>query len=68
MLAAMNLKNRENFMANYLNPAIKEGLVAMLYPNSPKHPKQKYLLTAKGLAIYNLKICYTRRRIHSARS
>ncbi len=48
MLVAMNLKNRENFMANYLNPAIKDGFVTMLYPNSPKHPRQKYLLTARG--------------------
>ena len=55
MLTAMNLKDRENFMANYLNPAIKEGYVTMLYPNTPKHPRQKYLLTVKGLAIYNSK-------------
>ena len=53
ILAAMNLKDRENFMVNYLNPAIKEGVVVMLYPNSPKHPRQKYLLTDKGLVIYN---------------
>lgn len=55
MLAAMNLKDRENFMANYLNPAIKEGFVSMLYPNNPKHPRQRYLLTVKGLAVYNSK-------------
>ncbi|WP_333558669.1 Fic family protein [Coprobacter secundus] len=55
MLAAINLKDRENFMANYLNPAIKEGFVVMLYPDSPKHPRQKYLLTAKGLAVYHSK-------------
>lgn len=53
ILAAMNLKDRENFMVNYLNPAIKEGVVVMLYPNSTKHPRQKYLLTDKGLVIYN---------------
>lgn len=53
ILAAMNLKDRENFMVNYLNPAMKEGVVVMLYPNSPKHPRQKYLLTDKGLVIYN---------------
>ncbi|NCC99660.1 MAG: hypothetical protein EOL95_08185 [Bacteroidia bacterium] len=58
MLKAMNLKNRENFMENYLNPAMKEGLVVMLYPNNPNHPRQKYLLTDKGLAIFNSK--YTR--------
>lgn len=51
----MNLKDRENFMVNYLNPAMKEGFLAMLYPDSPRHPKQKYQLTVKGLAAYNLK-------------
>lgn len=53
LIAALNLKNRENFMANYLDPAINAGLVAMLYPDSPRHPRQKYLLTVKGLAVYN---------------
>lgn len=53
MLVAMNLKNRENFMENYLTPAMKEGFVNMLYPNTPNHPRQKYLLSAIGLAIYN---------------
>ena len=55
MLAAMQLKDRENFMANYLNPAIKEGFITMLYPDKPRHPRQKYLLTVKGLAVYNSK-------------
>ncbi len=31
----MNLKDRENFMVNYLNSAMDEGLVVMLYPNNP---------------------------------
>jgi hypothetical protein len=53
MLIAMELKDRENFTKNYLNPAIKNGFVIMLYPNTPKHPRQKYLLTTKGLEIYN---------------
>jgi len=30
-------------------------LVVMLYPNNPKHPRQKYRLTVKGLGIYNLR-------------
>ncbi|WP_440332307.1 hypothetical protein [Leyella stercorea] len=25
----------------------------MLYPDSPRHPKQKYLLTVKGIGLYN---------------
>lgn len=40
-------------MSLYLNPAIYEGYVNMLYPDSPRHPRQKYLLTVKGLAVYN---------------
>ena len=40
-------------MGLYLSPAIKEGYVRMLYPESPRHPRQKYLLTAKGLALLN---------------
>ena len=51
MLEAIGLKNRESFMDVYLNPAISEGYVRLLYPHSPRHPRQKYLLTAKGLAL-----------------
>lgn len=53
MMAAVGLKNRENFMEYSLNPAIKEGFVSMLYPDKPRHPRQKYMLTIKGLAVYN---------------
>ena len=52
MMSAAELKNRENFMDNYLNPAIENGYVRLLYPNSPRHPRQKYLLTVKGLTLY----------------
>ena len=45
MMAAVGLKNRENFMEYSLNP--------MLYPDKPRHPRQKYMLTIKGLAVYN---------------
>ena len=40
--------SRQNFRKTYLLPAIKEGFVAMLYPDRPHHPKQKYYLTDKG--------------------
>lgn len=53
MMASIGLKNRENFMEYSLNPAIKEGFVSMLYPDKPRHPRQKYMLTIKGLAVYN---------------
>ena len=52
MMDCRRLKDRKNFLEYHLNPAIKEGLVQMKYPNSPRHPRQKYLLTDKGLALY----------------
>lgn len=48
----IGLKDRVNFMNLYLNQAIAEGYVRMLYPQSPRHPRQKYLLTVKGLSLY----------------
>ena len=53
MMLAMGLKDRENFLTLYLNPAITDGFIRLLYPQSPHHPRQKYLLTVKGLALYN---------------
>ena len=49
----MGLKHRPTFMENYLNPAIEDGFVRLSFPDKPKHPRQKYLLTVKGLALYN---------------
>ena len=53
LMAEFGLKDRENFMKLYIAPAVNEGYVRMLYPESPRHPRQRYLLTAKGLAAYN---------------
>lgn len=53
MLSEMGLKDRESFLKLYLSPAIGEGFVRMLHPESPRHPRQKYLLTTKGLALSN---------------
>ena len=44
MMEKLHLKDRMNFMGNYLAPALESGLVVMKYPNQPKHPKQRYLL------------------------
>ena len=52
MMTAVDLKDRTNFEDYYLAPALNAKIVRMLYPNSPNHPKQKYLLTKKG-------VCYT---------
>ena len=48
---ALELKHEGNFRENYLEPAIAAGLIQMKYPDSPNHPKQKYLLTEKGLIL-----------------
>ena len=53
MMSAMGLKDRENFLDLHLNPAIKDGYIRLLYPDKPRHPRQKYLLTVKGLALFN---------------
>ena len=53
MMDAVGLRNRPNFIEYSLTPAINGGLVPMKYPDSPRHPRQKYLLTVKGLAVYN---------------
>lgn len=53
MLEGVGLKDRMNFIEFNLNPAISEGFVRMLYPDKPHHPRQKYLLTTKGVLLYN---------------
>lgn len=53
IMAAIGLKGRDNFLNLYLNPAIENGFVRLLYPDSPRHPRQKYLLTVKGMMLLN---------------
>jgi len=53
IMAAIGLKGRDNFLNLYLNPAIENGFVRLLYPDSPRHPRQKYLLTVKGMMLFN---------------
>ena len=52
MMKEAGLKDRVSFLNLYLNPAIKDKYIRMLYPDRPRHPRQKYLLTVKGLALY----------------
>lgn len=53
MMQELGLKGRDNFLNIYLSPGISEGFVTMLYPNSPRHPRQKYMLTVKGLTYFS---------------
>ena len=52
MMDSVGLKGRDNFLKLYLNPAIADGYICLLYPDKPRHPRQRYLLTVKGQALY----------------
>lgn len=53
MMSSVGLKDRVNFLKNYLKPALQENVLGLLYPDKPNHPRQKYLLTVKGMAIFH---------------
>jgi fido (protein-threonine AMPylation protein) len=53
IMEGLGFKDRKNVLNLYLNPATHEGYIRQLYPQSPRHPRQKYLLTVKGLALFN---------------
>ena len=53
MMENKGLKDRKNFLEYHLEPALKERFVRLKYPDRPNHPRQKYLLTVKGVALYN---------------
>ena len=52
LMEKTGLKHRPNFIEYHLTPSIAEGYVRLLYPDKPRHPRQKYLLTVKGHALY----------------
>ncbi|MXX40889.1 MAG: AAA family ATPase, partial [Gemmatimonadetes bacterium] len=45
---ALSLHHRPTFLYNYLHPVLDTGLVERTQPESPRSPKQKYRLTARG--------------------
>ena len=51
MMVIVGLKDRKNSIEYSLAPAIHADLVQMKFPDSPRHPRQRYLLTDKGLAL-----------------
>ena len=53
MMENRELKDRKNFLEYHLGPALKERFIRLKYPDRPNHPRQKYLLTVKGVALYN---------------
>ena len=38
MMKCISLSGRDNFLREYLNPAIEQDFVAMKYPQTPSHP------------------------------
>lgn len=49
----LKLRARENFLKNYLTPALSGGYISLLYPDSPRHPRQKYRLTPRGCLVWD---------------
>jgi len=49
----LELSHEGNFRENYLEPALNEELIEMIYPQR-NHPNQKYRLTPKGQALQEL--------------
>ena len=41
----------QSFMKSVLNPAIEQGWVTREYPEALRHPRQRYLLTDKGMQV-----------------
>lgn len=44
----LHLQHREHFRREYLQPALKAGLIAMTTPDKPRAADQRYVLTDKG--------------------
>lgn len=47
LMERMEFKHRPTFVKNFLKPALEGGFLQLLHPETPKHPKQKYLLSLK---------------------
>ena len=61
LMTAIGLKDRKNFIEYSLAPAMSLGFVRMLYPDSPRHPRQKYLLTVRGIGLYKQIVMWQRK-------
>lgn len=47
----LDLRHRQHFQKNYVEPSIKEKLIEMTLPDKPTSKNQKYRLTKKGLSL-----------------
>ncbi len=53
ILEAIGYSNHTDNYKKYLEPLIKELLIEMTMPNTPKSPKQQYITTKKGELLIN---------------
>ena len=42
-------KNRPHVFTEYISPLMEQGLIALMIPDKPTSPRQKYVVTEKGL-------------------
>lgn len=49
--ALLDINHDEHFRSAYMIPAIEQQYLEMKYPDKPKHPKQQYRLTTKGIEL-----------------
>ena len=47
----LELRDRTNFVSNYLNPSLESAYIEMTIPEIPTHQEQRYRLTDKGIAL-----------------
>ncbi len=51
LLHRLRLRHKPSFRQNYLRPALKNSLIEMTDPGSPRSPRQRYRLTGAGQRI-----------------
>lgn len=51
LMEASSATSRRTFIRKITGPVLEAGLIALTYPDNPRHPQQKYYLTDLGLAI-----------------
>lgn len=54
IMQRLGLRGSGKFRTTYLYPAIGQGYIAKLYPESDKRPDQAYYLTEKGLELFSV--------------
>lgn len=53
IMVACNVNSRMSFDRQLLKPAANDDLIKPLFPDNPRHPQQKYILTEKGKELLN---------------